>query len=196
MNLYNEPPATTRRRENRIVTTTSIYNDSSIWDDPDLDEDSMELNTIEIIISTTPIVNFTTTEIIEDDDDSIESDLSTTLPIENTTETIQYTSTSTTPIINIFPFFDPSLVIPPPPFSWMLNLIGNTTTTTIATTTTTITTPIITTTTLTTERSYEYCKDKQCQYGGRLTSDCLCICLPAYTGENCEIGRCALHKIS
>ena len=33
---------------------------------------------------------------------------------------------------------------------------------------------------------YEYCKDKQCFSGGRLNSDCLCICLPAYTGENCE----------
>ena len=33
---------------------------------------------------------------------------------------------------------------------------------------------------------FEYCKDKQCYSGGRLNSDCLCICLPAYTGDNCE----------
>ena len=33
---------------------------------------------------------------------------------------------------------------------------------------------------------YDYCKKKQCQYGGRLNSDCLCICLPAFSGNNCE----------
>ena len=35
---------------------------------------------------------------------------------------------------------------------------------------------------------YEYCHEKQCQNGGRLNSDCLCICLPAFSGENCQIG--------
>jgi hypothetical protein len=33
---------------------------------------------------------------------------------------------------------------------------------------------------------YDYCKKKQCQHGGRLNSDCLCICLPAFSGNNCE----------
>ena len=36
---------------------------------------------------------------------------------------------------------------------------------------------------------YEYCKDKQCHYGGRLNSDCFCICLPTFTGDNCETSR-------
>lgn len=36
---------------------------------------------------------------------------------------------------------------------------------------------------------FEYCKDQQCLHGGRLTSDCLCICLPAFTGDSCETGR-------
>lgn len=36
---------------------------------------------------------------------------------------------------------------------------------------------------------YEYCKNKTCHHGGRLNSDCLCICLPTFTGDNCETGR-------
>jgi hypothetical protein len=36
---------------------------------------------------------------------------------------------------------------------------------------------------------YEYCREQQCQHGGRLNTDCLCICLPAYTGKYCETGR-------
>ena len=33
---------------------------------------------------------------------------------------------------------------------------------------------------------FEYCNKKQCQNGGRLNSYCLCICLPAFSGDNCE----------
>ena len=36
------------------------------------------------------------------------------------------------------------------------------------------------------DQFYEYCKKKQCQHGGRLNSDCMCICLPAFSGNNCE----------
>jgi hypothetical protein len=62
-----------------------------------------------------------------------------------------------------------------PPFLWMLNIaVQNKTQST--------TTEIPNT-------SYEYCKNKQCHYGGRLNSDCLCICLPTFTGDNCETGR-------
>ncbi len=35
----------------------------------------------------------------------------------------------------------------------------------------------------------EYCNKKQCQYGGRLNADCVCICLPAFNGNNCERGK-------
>jgi hypothetical protein len=35
---------------------------------------------------------------------------------------------------------------------------------------------------------YEYCDKKQCLNGGRLNSECLCICLPAFNGNNCEKG--------
>ena len=36
---------------------------------------------------------------------------------------------------------------------------------------------------------YDYCDQKQCHHGGRLNIDCLCICLPAFTGDNCETGK-------
>jgi hypothetical protein len=36
---------------------------------------------------------------------------------------------------------------------------------------------------------YEHCNKKQCQHGGRLNTDCLCICLPAFGGDNCEISK-------
>jgi hypothetical protein len=35
----------------------------------------------------------------------------------------------------------------------------------------------------------EYCNRKQCQHGGHLNADCLCICLPAFSGNNCERGK-------
>ncbi|CAF3856755.1 unnamed protein product [Adineta steineri] len=40
------------------------------------------------------------------------------------------------------------------------------------------------------EHFYDYCNKKQCQHGGRLNSDCLCICLPSYSGTHCEIVHC------
>ncbi|CAF2642090.1 unnamed protein product [Rotaria sp. Silwood2] len=46
------------------------------------------------------------------------------------------------------------------------------------------------TTSKTSDIFYEYCKNKQCYHGGRLNSDCLCICLPAFTGDNCETVLC------
>jgi len=39
------------------------------------------------------------------------------------------------------------------------------------------------------DRFSEYCNKKQCQHGGRLNADCLCICLPAFSGINCERGK-------
>ena len=40
------------------------------------------------------------------------------------------------------------------------------------------------------ETIFEYCKDQKCHNGGRLNSDCLCICLPAFAGESCQTGTC------
>ena len=101
----------------------------------------------------------------------------------------------------------PTLAIPP--FSWMLHLanqnksalqsrrqssINKTRTTTSSTTTTDKIrkkkNPVI----LKGKRGnhlehvYDHCHKKQCQNGGRLNADCLCVCLPACTGDHCEIG--------
>ncbi len=95
-----------------------------------------------------------------------------------------------------------------PPFSWMLNIasqnrseVQNSTTTTttkekfrLTTTTKQLTTTteekvqLTTTTSKNPNTFFEYCQNKQCYHGGRLNSDCLCICLPAITGDNCETG--------
>ncbi|CAF0857191.1 unnamed protein product [Didymodactylos carnosus] len=42
--------------------------------------------------------------------------------------------------------------------------------------------------TQTTKKKYHYCENKSCLHGGKLNADCLCLCLPAYGGENfhCE----------
>lgn len=72
-----------------------------------------------------------------------------------------------------------------PPFSWMLNLASQNkseirnSTTTKQQQNVQLTTPTV---------FFEYCKNKQCHHGGRLNSDCLCICLPAFTGDQCETG--------
>jgi len=69
-----------------------------------------------------------------------------------------------------------------PPFSWMLNMAAqNKSQYQNSTTTTTTTSP-------TPRILYEYCKNKQCHNNGHLNSDCLCICLPTFTGDNCETG--------
>ena len=59
-----------------------------------------------------------------------------------------------------------------------------------ATTTTThpSTTLLRTTTKKAAKTVFEYCKGQQCHNGGRLNSDCLCICLPAFTGQSCQTG--------
>lgn len=45
------------------------------------------------------------------------------------------------------------------------------------------------------ESLFEYCKDQQCHNGGRLNSDCLCICLPAFAGESCQTGMCWISSL-
>ena len=75
-----------------------------------------------------------------------------------------------------------------PPFSWMLQQANQTkhgqTTSTVKTTTKKTrakgkmsNTP-----------KKHACHGKQCQHGGRLNPDCLCICLPAFTGDRCQNG--------
>ncbi|UJR09201.1 hypothetical protein I4U23_013449 [Adineta vaga] len=110
-------------------------------------------------------------------------------------------------------FFKPYPTLALPPFSWMLSMISpnkselsNSTTTTSTTTTTTQSTsmerqttslPTTTTTTIhsTSNTPFEYCKNKKCYHDGRLNSDCLCICLPAFTGDHCETVLCDQEPI-
>ena len=201
----------------------NIYNDSLIWDDPDLDVDFstsiVTLNLTNIIDNfdkilpnnytiienvtmenSTSMMNISTTVIEEDEDSVILNTTSIQLStrLEHLVIEDEDPAPTLTEIFSSIPeyfrnnqLFDYSLAIPP--FSWMLNtatenqtVILNTTTTIPITSTTISTTSIPVT-------SYEYCKNKQCQYDGRLTSDCLCLCLPAFTGENCETGRDNLH---
>ncbi|UJR36983.1 hypothetical protein I4U23_029691 [Adineta vaga] len=101
----------------------------------------------------------------------------------------------------------PTLAVPP--FSWMLQLANQPSGALqsrqnfINKTLTTPSTPIVNkrkdkkkTLTLKGKSSnqidyfYELCKKKQCQNGGRLNSDCLCICLPAFSGDHCETVHC------
>ncbi len=74
-----------------------------------------------------------------------------------------------------------------PPFSWMLNMAAQNKSQYQNSTTTTSRTPPI---------FYEYCKNKQCHNNGHLNPDCLCICLPTFTGDNCETGitNLVFHK--
>ncbi len=234
---------TIRTNANLSTTTTDVYNNNVIWDDPDLD--------FVIVESTTPIItnsSISTNEldkILPNDNSTIENTtslslsstlISSTIPIEendwistNTTTSIQpitrfehlsandhieetnetididddYLLSSTTPIIDLFTFIpyyflnnqtnnqffeyiNPLSTLAIPPFSWMLNMAAqNKSQFSTSTTTTT-----------TSETLYEYCKNKQCHHHGRLNSDCLCICLPTFTGENCEtgIGNFLLNK--
>ncbi|CAF0876509.1 unnamed protein product [Adineta ricciae] len=99
-------------------------------------------------------------------------------------------------------FFKPFPTLAIPPFSWMLSMINqthseslNSTTTTTSTTTThttmtTTTTTISRNTTTIFQAPFEYCKDRHCRHSGRLNSDCLCVCLPAFTGDECETVLC------
>ena len=82
----------------------------------------------------------------------------------------------------------PTFIIPP--FSWILNMAVQNKSQSLnsATTTKNQTIQLTTTTSQASDILYEYCKNRQCYHGGRLNSDCLCICLPAFTGDNCETG--------
>ncbi|CAF0771324.1 unnamed protein product [Rotaria sordida] len=97
-----------------------------------------------------------------------------------------------------------------PPFSWMLHLanqnkghlqnrkklnskILSTISSTIATTKNNKNKRIESKTLINNNNNdylHKYCNKKQCQNGGHLNSNCLCICLPAFSGNNCEIVRC------
>lgn len=108
----------------------------------------------------------------------------------------------------LFGVLKPSPTFDIPPFAWMLQLAKQNQSE-IKGRQSSINKNLTTTTTMTTEikkkkkkrvdtkktffnyldHFSEYCNNKQCQYGGRLNADCLCICLPAFSGNNCERGK-------
>lgn len=226
--------------ENISITTTSVYNDSVIWDDSDLDDESTTsiiLNnfTTSSFVSTTHIdlidkilpnnnnntiivdlSNLNETSYLSSTIKTIEENISSIVPItrfehlsvNDRNESINHTdknldnyiSSSTASIIDLFTSLPdnqtktqliesikPISILDIPLFSWMLNVtIQNKTQ---VQNSTTIKTEKPSTTTIKTPNTfYEYCENKECHYGGRLTSDCLCICLPAFTGDNCKTG--------
>lgn len=104
-----------------------------------------------------------------------------------------------------FNFMKPMPTLAIPPFAWMLQLASQNRSKPIGrqnVPTRNFTTKIkkkridLQRTSNNTERDqfYEYCHQKQCQHGGRLNSDCLCICLPAFSGHHCEKSKMFLDK--
>lgn len=80
---------------------------------------------------------------------------------------------------------------PLPPFSWMINMFNENQSHILNSTETDVSEDIelLPETTLELDVLSEFCKNKRCYHGGRLNSDCLCLCLPAFTGDNCETGN-------
>lgn len=145
-------------------------------------------NTTELV----PINNDTTISLIFNETSSSTESFNTTEVL--TTLTYSYTEnndtlSSTTPEMNLLSFMpidflpnepDDDYIEPlvMPPFSWMLNMAAENSSQ-----------PPPSTTTVIPATSYDYCKNQQCHHGGRLSPDCFCICLPAFTGDSCETGR-------
>jgi len=142
---------------------------------------------------------------IESNDDILSPTLTTTSVMDlinnnNTQPLNPFNIMDNQPEDQLLEYMKPFPTLAMPPFSWMLNIASQNRSEVQNSTTTTTTTKQLTTTTkekvqLTTTTSknpntfFEYCQNKQCYHGGRLNSDCLCICLPAITGDNCETGK-------
>ena len=151
---------------------------------------------------------------IDDDDDEGNTDESV-LPLEAEIDMNDYFFVSSTPNENLsnknqtfVPYYfndykpkneqkeflnliKPLSTLAMPPFSWMLQQANQTQQTAsprkiTRTITTTMTTPMK----LKHRKiSNDVCQGKRCQHGGRLSGDCLCICLPAFTGDVCQTGK-------
>ncbi|CAF2875069.1 unnamed protein product [Rotaria sp. Silwood2] len=148
-------------------------------------------------LSTTPNMNF-----INNNNNNNNNDTSSFVP---------YYFTDYKPREQLFDLIKPMPTLAMPPFSWMLQLanqnegqlqnqktlinkILSTTSSTIATMKNNKNKRIESKTLINNNKAYdylyEYCNKKQCQNGGHLNSNCLCICLPAFSGNNCEIVHC------
>ncbi|CAF1090191.1 unnamed protein product [Rotaria sp. Silwood1] len=131
----------------------------------------------------------------------------------DTSSFVPYYFTDYKPKEQLFDLIKPIPTLAMPPFSWMLNLANQNKgrlqnqkhiiSKTLSTTSSTIATmknnknkkmepKTLINNNKTYDYLYEYCNKKQCQNGGHLDSNCLCVCLPAFSGNNCEIGKISL----
>ncbi|CAF4565848.1 unnamed protein product [Rotaria sp. Silwood1] len=129
----------------------------------------------------------------------------------DTSSFVPYYFTDYKPKEQLFDLIKPIPTLAMPPFSWMLNLANQNNgrlqnqkhiiSKTLSTTSSTIATmknnknkkmepKTLINNNKTYDYLYEYCNKKQCQNGGHLDSNCLCVCLPAFSGNNCEIVHC------
>ena len=132
---------------------------------------------------------------------SILSTTSTIDLINNTSPFVPYYFTDYKTKDQLLDILKPLPTLAMPPFSWMLHLARQNKThpqgrqSLVNKNITTITTQKpnkikrVDLKAIIHDHFYEYCNKKQCQNGGRLNIDCLCICLPAFHGDNCEIGK-------
>ena len=127
-------------------------------------------------------VSFNTTELLTtiaylytENNDTDNSSLSSTTPGIDLLSFMPNDFLLNEPEDQLIDYIEPLIM---PPFSWMLNMAAQNQTQSSSSTTTVI--PLT---------SYDYCKNQQCHHGGRLSPDCFCICLPAFTGDSCETGR-------
>jgi hypothetical protein len=162
-----------------IISNTSLIPSITRFEHLSVDDDNEEINN-----SDEELFPFTTglnSPINIDLNDYI---LSSTL---TTTSIIDVMNNKTND--QLLEYMKPLPTLAMPPFSWMLNMAAQSKNESLNTTTTTTTEKQkVQLTSKTPGIFYEYCQNKTCHYDGRLTSDCLCICLPAFTGDNCETG--------
>lgn len=193
-----------------LTTTVATNTFTLIPSTSKLEEDEWE------IFNTSSIPSNIQLEHVSDSNSEIDFDMNDffSLPTLLTTPTIDVITNNTSPFVPYYltdyktkeqlsGLVKPVPTLAMPPFSWMLHhakqnrtllhsrqsLINKTRTTTLPTNTNKKTRAEITSKINNNpDQSFEYCNKKQCQHGGRLNSDCLCICLPAFSGDNCEIG--------
>ena len=190
----NETTTSTTIADVLIESTTSIdifSSNHTIVDDVSLEPENSTLNSSTLSTFQSDeedwvSPNVTSTELIStfeylsaDDDDYIlpsSTELIDSLPL------IPYYFLDNQPNDQFSEYLKPLAI---PPFSWMLHMAAQNQTPSSDPTTTEIS-----------NTSYEYCKNKPCHHGGRLNSDCFCICLPTFTGDNCETGTQILRSLS
>lgn len=76
-----------------------------------------------------------------------------------------------------------------PPFSWMLSQLNITWLPSTTDRPSTTVSKMMRSKMRIDSNKNDTCSNKRCQHGGRMSKDCRCICLPAFSGSMCETGR-------